>query len=212
MNKTFIEALKAQNSENRNFFISMAKKSTDFSEWHLKQFISAHNFWDYPTEKKIEYLVKRINKKYDAELYEKIQRVDLLGVSGEIEKIIINVEWTKSRTWGANPTANVCVDFASGMRETYAGTASGCGYDKESAAIASALNQCDAFIALLFEVEKNDPDGKIYGYSNSKKRYFPHLSGGVGVSCYPSVFAAAGFEWNKTGWGKMFDCYSITKK
>ena len=38
------------------------------------------------------------------------------------------------------------------------------------------------------------------------------ISGGVGVSCYNSVFNLCGFKFEKTNSGKTFDCYLISKK
>lgn len=51
----------------------------------------------------------------------------------------INVDWHRSRMWGSNPRAEVWANLA-GIRGDYTnGTVSGCGYDKESAAVDLAL-------------------------------------------------------------------------
>ena len=211
---TFEIALLKNIQEDKSFYVEIANNYTSVEPWkqnRVSKFIASKNFSSYTAEKKTAYLLKRITLYFDKEVKSKMNRLSAIENSADIKEINISVEWKKSRTWGANPTATARIDFIGGRREVFTASASGCGYDKESAAIASALNQCNSFIKLLFEVESKDPESKVYGYSNSKKGFFPSLSGGVGVSCYPAVFALAGFEWKKTGWGKTFDCYQITK-
>ena len=49
---------------------------------------------------------------------------------------IIEIVWKKKPTWGLNPHATVTLD---GVTST--GRASGCGYDKASAAVVAALSK-----------------------------------------------------------------------
>ena len=49
---------------------------------------------------------------------------------------IIEIVWKKNTTWGLNPHASVTID---GITTT--GRASGCGYDKASAAVVAALSK-----------------------------------------------------------------------
>lgn len=212
MTKNFIATAKKQIRECLKYDIETIKKSADFSEWHLKSLITAKNFGKYTKAEKVAYLTKRATLKANAKETELLRRIESLKNAPEIESFSISVEWKKNTTWGANPTAEIRVSYIDGSCDYFTGSASGCGYDKESAAIASAFNQCDSLVALLFKVEKKDPECKVYGYSNSRKGYFPHLSGGVGTSCYPAIFALVGFEMKKVGSGKMFDSWNVAVK
>ncbi|MBQ1789284.1 MAG: hypothetical protein II008_03830 [Oscillospiraceae bacterium] len=116
----------------------------------------------------------------------------------------VNVEWTKSRTWGNIPHAKV---YAPGCNTT--GTASGCGYDKESAAIADALNSNPEVMRILY----NHIDaGGIFLYGVHVFAGIPSFQGGVGVSCFSHIFEALGYNWRTLASGRTFDAYEVTKK
>ena len=88
----------------------------------------------------------------------------------------LSMEWKKSRMWGANPTL------------TYKGTtvakASGCGYDKESAALADFLSH------LVPEAAR---------------------SSGAGFLSVVEAMAAAGWELRKTYCGIREDGYELRR-
>ena len=71
------------------------------------------------------------------------ERLEAADKAGKLLEINISVNWTKSRTWGANPHAEcwLCFEDAEyGTRSAYSeGRASGCGYDKRSAAVQEAF-------------------------------------------------------------------------
>ena len=89
------------------------------------------------------------------------------------------IVWVKSRTWGHNPNVK--------YNGYTVGKASGCGYDKESAALADFLR----FLA---------PDGNVYAAS------------GAGFGAVVRVLDEAGWTLEKTYSGKSEDGYSITRK
>lgn len=70
-------------------------------------------------------------------------RLEAADAAGKLIEINISVNWTKSRTWGSNPHAEcwLCFEDAeNGSRSSYSeGRASGCGYDKRSAAVQEAF-------------------------------------------------------------------------
>ena len=212
----FISSAKKRIENDVKFQKSQVKKSVDFSEWYIKNLL--------PTSKTVKqlkamqrkeaekYLFARIDKKAEKEFLKIVEKYEAIQRAEDIESINISVEWKKSNTWGSNPTATVKVCYIGGWCEYFEGKASGCGYDKESTAIASALNSSFAVLKMLFTANKKDPDNKIYGYRSAKDGFFPHISGGVGVSCYRSVFELFGFEFKNTGSGKTFDVYSVVKK
>lgn len=61
----------------------------------------------------------------------------------------INVDWHRSRMWGSNPRAEVWANLRGVRSDCTNGTASGCGYDKESAAVDSALEDNPLMQTLL---------------------------------------------------------------
>lgn len=108
---------------------------------------------------------------------------------------------------------------------TFTGTASGCGYDKESAAIAEALNQCDSVLQLLYTYKENalaagesdESKAASYGRSNGSIIGYgagygaiPYFEGGAGVSCFWSILKKCGFEV-RGHHGTHSDFYTIEK-
>lgn len=213
---SFIKLATSKISEDANFQKSQVKKSTDFSEWFIKNLLpSSKTVKQLKAMQRNEaekYLFNRIDKKAEKEINTIIEKYNSIMNSKDIESINISVEWKKSQTWGANPTATAKINYTDGSCGYFDGKASGCGYDKESAAIATALNCSHSVQKLLFVCSENDPDNKIYGYYNANRGYFPYISGGVGVSCYNSVFNLCGYKFEQTNSGKTFDCYLISKK
>ena len=115
----------------------------------------------------------------------------------------ISVEWHKSRTWGMNPRARVAAERVA----TY-GSASGCGYDKQSAAIAGALNQNPETLKILYDhAEANG----VFPYGVTVWAGLPSFDAGCGVSCFYSIFEACGYTFKQVASGKMFDVYEIIR-
>ena len=156
-----------------------------------------------PDECKAKMIVRfnRENEKRRAEKLEKIATVEQYKAPKYID---VSVEWKKSSVWGYNPTATITAD----KRRTE-GRASGCGYDKESAAIASAMNSNPEIMRILYEHAES---GKAVPYSVNLFAGVPVFDGGCGVNCFYNVFAACGYKWRCTGSGKLFNCYSIEKE
>lgn len=124
--------------------------------------------------------------------------------------IVITVTWNKNRFWGMNPTASVSWTDENGAFHSSenCGHASGCGYDKLTAAIAEALNA--NFKNLLYKNRRRNLKNKPYGlcyYAGS----FPQFEGGVGISCYPRIFDFLGYKWTETANGKTFNVFHIYK-
>lgn len=156
--------------------------------------------------------------KHEAEKLAKLQAVQVAPVLGSLN---ISVEWKRSKTWGANPTATITAYSTNGgYIGEYTGTASGCGYDKESAAVASALNQCYSVLQVLYIAEENrlkmrrkaeeKTRRQIIGYGSGYD-VLPGFEGGVGVSCFETIFKNCGYKFHRSGTGKMFDCYTVTR-
>jgi hypothetical protein len=94
----------------------------------------------------------------------------------------INMEWKRSAMWGANPVISSYDGKCTNI--------SGCGYDKES----SALAQCLRF---LFE-QGSDAYNEVWG------------TGGAGFNSFADVMAKHGWKIVKVASGKMFDAYQLS--
>lgn len=151
-------------------------------------------------EKIINKHIRRV-KKATAERLQKLAEVEAAKLP---EIINISVEWKRSAVWGYNPSATV----AAGYRKTY-GTASGCGYDKESAAIASALNANAEALKIIY---KYVDDGGTLPCGASVWAGLPSFAGGCGESCFRSIFEACGYEWRQVGGGKLYNCYTVERR
>ena len=213
---SFIAAAKKRIINDVKFQKSQVKQSVDFSEWYIKNLLPASKpvkqLKTMQRKEAEKYLFDRIYKKAEKEFLQIVEKYNNIQAAKDIESINISVEWKKSRAWGYNPIATAKVNYYGGSCDYFEGKASGCGYDKESTAIATALNSSYSVLKMLFAANKKDPDNKVYGYRSAKDGFFPHISGGVGVSCYPSVFGLFGFDFKNTGSGKSFGVYSVVKK
>ena len=160
-----------------------------------------------PGDKLPEKIIEKITNKRKREINREIEkRFDRLHEVEEVETptaVSIVVEWHKSRTWGMNPRARVAAKSCA----TY-GSASGCGYDKESAAIASALNQNPETLKILYD---HAEAGETFPYGVDVWAGLPSFAGGCGVSCFYSIFEACGYTFRQVASGKMFDVYEITR-
>lgn len=116
----------------------------------------------------------------------------------------VSVEWKKSNMWGYNPTATISADH----RRTQ-GHASGCGYDKGSAAIAEACNLNPEIMRILYEHAEK---GGAFPYSVHTFAGVPSFDGGCGVSCFGPVFDACGYTWRNVASGRLYDAFTIERK
>jgi hypothetical protein len=125
--------------------------------------------------------------------------------------IEIEVNWNRSRTWGWNPSVEMRWEDANGEwhYDSHAGGASGCGYDKHSAAVASALNK--HFKNLLYSVRNKRTKNKPYGISYYEGS-FPYFEGGVGMECYPRIFNWLGYSMEHVANAKTYDKWVIIEK
>lgn len=155
-----------------------------------------------------EWIIKKmIAKKAREESKNSERRLSIIAAAEnakDANDISVSVEWTRSRTWGANPHAAV----RAYSRATY-GAASGYGYDKESTAIAQAFNENPEVMKIVYNHAEK---GGSFDYGIRSWGGVPYFEGGVGVSCYEKIFRALGFSWRCVASGKMYDAYFIEKE
>lgn len=156
-----------------------------------------------------EYAVKRMRKQNEKKLSEKLEKLAAAENRKEILSISISVEWKKSSVWGYNPHAEVTIGKIDKeghfSYDRYCGYASGCGYDKLSAAIANALNNDIDLFAYLCEVKERairkghkptaawNESNRDYIHYGAGYGALPYFEGGVGNSLF-GVLEKCGFK------------------
>ena len=178
---------------------TLQEKEQFISKWiFTKSIEKQYKLNKATTEKQKEKVLIKLVKEYHNQQLEKknkkIEQAEFL-TSGECQEmayilgtgstIQLSTEWTKNRTWGANPHTEL---WAFGEYTT--GAASGCGYDKLSTAIAQALNKNKYVMSLLYKAKnklQKLPYGSGYGV-------LPYFEGGVGYSSIRNVLQAIGFK------------------
>jgi len=162
------------------------------------------------SEKEIRKIIIEKNIKENTKRLEKFfKQCDEIAKAETPKNIIISVSWAKSKTWGANPHAEV---WASGFYTI--GSASGCGYDKLSTAIAIAFNKNNSILKLIYtnyekalRKNKNISIRESVGYGLGY--ITPSFDGGVGYSCFRNFFHNIGAKVNTWTEGKNWDSMTI---
>lgn len=152
-------------------------------------------------------MIKRYNNENEKNRARYLEKLDRAEAAEPLEGAAIVVDWTRSRTWGWNPTATVTCN-GNYNRQTK-DSASGCGYDKQSAAICGAFNKNPSIMRALYE---HAEQGKKFPYSVNTYAGIPYFDGGCGVSCNYSVFEAMGYKFTDIAHSRHgADVYSITR-
>lgn len=155
-------------------------------------------------EKAVELATKRATKEIEKNTAAKLAQLDRVANAPDLTFISVSVEWVRSRAWGYNPHVEVRTNTG-----TYTGMASGCGYDKESAAIAEAFNKCDSILKALYKLKEDGlragktdasktagsgvDNRSICGYGSGYS-VLPYFEGGVGASCFWSILKYCGYK------------------
>jgi hypothetical protein len=135
--------------------------------------------------------------------------VNMCNDAPAFDLLLVNVEWVKNRTWGNNPRADVSIYSTDGNAERATGRASGCGYDKRSAAVDAALRTSAVFGRLLIENWRRVAD--CYGVE--MWRGFPALDiSGKGIETLRTVCERCGLIWRSNTSGKNWDTYEAARK
>lgn len=199
-NKIMNEAIKriVDWTENENL---IRRFSTDYT---YKKYQAGEITHEKAYKKAYDKMVKTMEKERD----KKLEKLTKIEQAEDIEQIRISVEWKNSANRGMNPHVTLSA-YSANDCYTAESKASGGGYDKESQAIAEALNSIDGVRKLLIE--------KL-GYINEKKPYginqygiIPAFSGGVGMTCFTSFFKDIGWKVTEMH-GKTYDSYVIEKE
>ncbi len=208
------------------YMASWSEDQKKESDRGLKQYSTETRWTQYTAGKltraeAVELATKRAIKQIEKETAGKLAHLDRVAEAPDLGYISICVEWKRSATWGMNPTA-----YARTNGGNASGKASGCGYDKESTAIAEALNQCDSVLKALYTYKESQlqaghsdesrtactgrDNRNIIGYG-AGYAIIPYFEGGVGASCFWSIFKKLGYKVNEFHSGKHSDYYEINK-
>ena len=131
----------------------------------------------------------RLMARLDKRIKEEEQRFFDIYNTANTDGFTVVVEWKRNKTWGNNPR----VTLKDGKE--YSGYASGCGYDKESTAVAMALNEDPAILRALYReraLNIDETNEKLFGYGVTG--FLPQFSGGVGMSSIISCLSRLGFH------------------
>lgn len=167
----------------------------------------------YLTAQEIGYRTRTRTHKTDRGFFNHLAKLNAQNMEKAhrpaVQCLEIEINWTKSRTWGYCPTASAMWRTSAGWGSCKnMAHASGCGYDKASTVIAEVCNQL--FSGMLYRrrnARKNIP----YGVS-LKTGFFPTFNGGVGVSCYYDIARFLGGKLEHVASGKTYDKYIFTFK
>lgn len=198
-------------------------------EWHFRRYLTKKQYDNFINKKitkaqAIKIAMEKEAAEIDKRTENKLKKLETVESAENLESFKIVVEWKRNATWGMNPTATL-QQWAGTWSET-TGHASGCGYDKKSAAVAEALNKSNSILKELFNYkEKQLKKGKsdkskmscngidnrniiAYGAGYS---ILPYFEGGVGMNCFVNIFRILGFKCNETH-TKTTDVYIFTRK
>lgn len=208
------------------YFPTWNEENRVFSDRGLKEYSTETRWKQYndgkiSREKAVEFARKRYDKQLEKEIEKRLSHLRAVSIAPDVQFINVYVNYVKSAYWGYNPHVEVVTNCG-----TYVGYASGCGYDKESAAVADAFNKDLSILKALYTLkEKGLEDGlsdysatactghdnrNICGYGSGYS-VIPYFEGGVGVNCFWSILNKCGFE-TFTRYSKHRNIYFITKK
>lgn len=237
--KKHVENTAAQELETTRFFIqhgyckNWSENECKEGDRGIQRYCTARRWEQYPAgeisrEKIVELTTKRAEREKAKETAAKLEKIDRAAAAPDLQEVQIYVEWKRNTTWGNNPTAEITVRSARDW-ERHTGAASGCGYDKETAAVGTALNASGSVLKMLYTaknaaLERMTAD-EIAACKNgyvveSNRNYIaygagygdlPYFEGGVGMSSFEQVFNACGFRLTTRHSTKHSDFYVFTR-
>lgn len=192
----------------------------------LKQYSTATRWEQYQAgqidrDKAVKFATRRADREVAKQRETYFDRLTAAAATDPLRSLYIALTWHRSSVWGHNPTAEAVTDH----RRTI-GKASGCGYDKGSAAAADALNAQPQALRYLYDraeaalAEGADPHSKsactgycwdsILGYGSGYS-VLPYFEGGIGMASLLDLFTRGGYSVRSAASGRLYDCYLIDR-
>ena len=208
------------------YYPRWAEHSRNNPDRGLKEHSTATRWQQYcngkiTREKAVELATKRAIKEAEKSLSKYLERLKVAADAPELTFIEVTVEWVRNNYWGNNPHATVRTNAG-----WFEGRASGCGYDKESTAIAEAFNRCPSILKALYELkEKGLAEGNsdrsetsctgrnntaVCGYGAGYSS-IPYFEGGVGSSCFWDILRKCGFSF-ESAYNKRISVYWLCRE
>ena len=201
-----IEAIKAENAKSKATAAEYIAKSDDA----LKRYSTETRWNQYKAgkvsrEKCAEYATERTARQYEKQEAAEIAEAETIAAAPEMQAISIFINWTRS-SGTYNPHAQITVYTDRGTYDA-TGSAYGGNYNKESAAIATALNKIPAALKIIYNQRENGIE--IYGTAlyNAAPRY----EGGTGVNQIRRILEASQIEMKSHDETKTTDHYYFEK-
>lgn len=132
-----------------------------------------------------QYATERAARRIDRETAAAIEKAGIIAAAPAVEAITININWTRS-SGTYNPHAEIKVYTDRGTYTAY-GSAYGGNYNKESAAIADALNEIPAALKIIYD--QREQNIKIYG--TALYQAAPKYERGTGINQIRTILEAA---------------------
>lgn len=225
-----------QNERTRHFILygympSWAAGNRNDPDRGIRQHATAHT-WEQYQSGEIDRgtaavrAIKRAERAVSKSTVKKLDALLRVAEASAPQSIEVFVDWKRSSVWGYNPTATAYATGTNSRTCRTEGHASGCGYDKRSAAVAEALNQCDGVLNLLYSAAEAalQAGARPVDYDNGCKSWrdvlgygtgcavLPYFEGGVGVNCFWDVFRKLGYSIECNEAEKHRDFYMIVKE
>lgn len=193
------------------FIRKEAQTAADIRDkWNLRDYCTPKQFDRLAAMQDAEPIPAADLDKMTAKAARKIER-DAVKASDKVQTVAqldapefirLYITWTRSAVWGWNPHCSLTAwsKGADGYRdENTFGRASGCGYDKTSAACSEALNASDLVRGAL--VRFVNDGGENYGVYTADSLHFPvcpYFEGGCGMSTITETLRKMGYKVTDT--------------
>lgn len=207
MYNKIIEAIKAENAK----YLAQVKDYIAQRDDTLQRCSTSTRWEQYKAgkisrEKCAEYAIEREERQTTKREAAELAEAETIAAAPEVQAISIYINWTRS-SGTMNPHAQITVYTDRGTYDA-AGSAYGGNYDKESAAIAEALNKIPAALKIIYDQRENDIN--IYGTRTTSAR--PKYEGGTGVNQIRRIFEASNIEMKVHDETKRTDHYYFEKQ
>ena len=163
--------------------------------WATKHTCAQYDNGEISVDSYVTRAEKRMRATLKKDLDGVLEKIRVVETAEKPEHILLWVDWKESRTWGKNPHVELIVG-----NKVYRGTATGCGYDKESAAIAEALNAYPGALKILYETknaalagDESISNENAIGYGAGYGA-LPYYEPGVGVNSLVAILEKCGYN------------------
>lgn len=209
----------------RGYISTWAEEHKTQNDAGLEKYSTSSNWNRYKAGKlsrkeAVQRAAARMEKQLVKEYNKRVEKLHRVAEAPDLVRVDIRVNWVRSRTWGYNPHCEATIQTETGYT-VYAGTASGCGYDKRTAAIGGALNQSASVLKMLYTAKERSKGRIGTTWNDGNRKYIaygagygvlPYFESGVGMSSFESVFNACGFVLAHIDNGDAYDHYIFERK